>query len=229
MNTNSLSLLRDLRLREGLTQADLARELRLTENDISRMEGTGNPTLEKYEAAANRFGIPCDTLIRNDFPTAYAVLFIPMEEERDCLDSHMRRMKAHKKAGNEGERWVYEWERQKLAGTKYYRMVDLSPSENIKAGYDIRSCDPDGVPIFIEVKTTADEMEKEFYMSSFERRKAIEFLEKGLRYEVHRVFHLNDPKRRGREIITGEALLGGDFIFTPKDYIVSRKEDISYD
>lgn len=76
--------------------------------------------------------------------------------------------KLKKQIGDLGETFVYEFEKNKLKNTKYYELVDNTPSKNPSFGYDILSYDLDGNEIYIEVKTEISNNDNDFYISNHE-------------------------------------------------------------
>ena len=65
--------LRELRSREGLSQAGLARQVKLTQSVQSRLEaGEQEPSAGQLRAFARRFGVTIDYLVIGYSPTAAA-------------------------------------------------------------------------------------------------------------------------------------------------------------
>ena len=126
------------------------------------------------------------------------------------------------KIGRRGEEWVYREELKKLKGTGHENGVNPNFSDSDDAYFDIMSFGPDGGTIIIEVKTTTGEASDPFYISANELSIAKECIKDGKCYELHRVYHIDDPKTRGRFIIPGKELLE-NYEFVPETYRVVRK------
>ncbi|MCT4632900.1 MAG: DUF3883 domain-containing protein [Firmicutes bacterium] len=92
--------------------------------------------------------------------------------------------------GELSEKFVYEYERQKLKGTKYYELVDPSKAKNPQNGYDILSYNSDGEKIRIEVKGTISKDIKEFYISQNEVKCAKKFLNDNQKYYIYCVSNI---------------------------------------
>lgn len=96
--------------------------------------------------------------------------------------------------GELGEKFVYEYERERLIKTNsnFAEMVDATPANNPKNGFDILSYTKSGEKIYIEVKTTTDNINAPFYMSQHELNTAKSFLSKGKIYQIHRIYNIMD-------------------------------------
>lgn len=69
--------------------------------------------------------------------------------------------------GELGELFAYNYERRKLAATKYFKLIDPTKALNEANGYDVLSYDLDGKELFIEVKSTVNS-NPVFYVSKLE-------------------------------------------------------------
>lgn len=217
-----MNLLHDLRLRRDMSQQELAKATDLTANDISRFERHGRIGMDKVLALADYLHITVDALLTNDFQAVFAHLTTPaFPTHRSSLQME-RALTKKCELGRQGEDWVYRQEIQKLRGTVYVNAVNPNYANELTAGYDILSYDRDGTPILIEVKTTRKDAEYRFMMSAEEYCKALECLQNGVRYEVHRVYHCGTPSV-GRVIIPAETLLR-DYTFESADYVVHRRD-----
>ncbi|MBE6855799.1 MAG: DUF3883 domain-containing protein, partial [Ruminococcus sp.] len=87
---------------------------------------------------------------------------------------------------------------------------------------DLMTFDAHGEPVIVEVKSTNRGPDDPFFLSASELNLLNECIAIGIRYELHRVFHVCDASRIDRRIITGEDLLR-DYSFSPENYIVTRK------
>lgn len=97
-----------------------------------------------------------------------------------------------KRIGDIGENYVYEREKARLLknNSKYANCVDASPAKDHKNGYDILSYTEDGIPIYIEVKSTMGDLNTPFYITANERRTAERIRKKDGIYQIHRVYNI---------------------------------------
>lgn len=212
-----------MRKRLGLSQHELARATKLTANDISRIE-TGNigAGIEKFITLAKFFSISLNALLRNDIYEVCPTLTERPKTSRKMLKRIQKLRKQCDEIGCSGEEWVYQQEVKKLQGTIFENAVNQNFADDEDAHFDILSFNTDGIPICIEVKTTTGDLEKAFYFTAEELEEAKECQASGVCYEVHRVYHMNNPKNRGREIISAEELFN-NYTFKPVTYLVTRK------
>ena len=94
------------------------------------------------------------------------------------------------KIGDIGERYVYECEKNRLAGSEYAERVDPTPAQNPQNGYDILSYTMNGEPIYIEVKSTIGDLNAPFYLTKNERETANHIRKQGGIYQIHRVYNI---------------------------------------
>lgn len=113
-----------------------------------------------------------------------------------------------KKIGDIGEQYVFECERMRLKkiGSKYADLVDPTPAKQPKNGYDILSYTENGIPIYIEVKSTMGDDSTPFYITRNEKETAERIRENGGIYQIHRVYNI------GKEIAV--SVYGDDNQFT---------------
>jgi hypothetical protein len=108
----------------------------------------------------------------------------------------------NKRLGDRGEEFVRDVEKRRLIeqGRKDLtgRVEWVSKQIGDGLGYDIRSCDQDGHPIFIEVKTTTGPETTAFYISQSELQRSREL---GKDYLLYRVY--NFPKQPRIFVLTG--------------------------
>lgn len=210
LNTyNPTNLLMYLRVYYGLTQTALAKATGLKVNDISRFEqGHPNMWFGKLKALADYFGISCDALYHNDFVSIGPLLHKPVEKERTLPE----RIRAHKEVcdriGESGELWVTQQERMRLRGTIYENAVNPNYADDEKAHFDLMTFDPDtGENIIVEVKTTVGDANEAFIMTEHEWALMLYCQENHMRYELHRVHHIETPELRGRVIYTPHDIM----------------------
>ena len=124
--------------------------------------------------------------------------------------------------GKAGEQWVYELECEKLRNTFLENAVNPFYSDDKDAHFDLLSFDYECHPILIEVKSTSLAADEPFELTDGELALLKNCVSEGIRYELHRVYYVNCPKRRGRMIIPGEVLLQ-EYEFNPNCYTVKKK------
>lgn len=126
--------------------------------------------------------------------------------------------------GNMGEEFVYQYERDKVAGFSkddVDRVQHLSKLQGDGLGYDISSIDENGNILRIEVKTTSASEDAIFYMSRNEKNFFEQYKDDGA--VIYRVFNFDKKTRRGKiKIITATELLN-DYNFDPITFAVTKK------
>ena len=219
-HTNPQSLVRYIRIFLGLSQAKVAAACGLTPNDVCRIErGDHSIGIQKIMKLAAFLGISIQTLAKDDYGSAIQALGPP---RRDLSDKqNTTRISTNKaRIGNTGETLVARWERQKLQGTVYAAGVNEGYADDPDAGFDILSFHKDGRPICIEVKATSGGQDEPFYMTRSEK----EFMElcwqRGISYELHRVYNLQLKGSGKRVIYTAEELM--NFNYQIASYSVRR-------
>lgn len=223
---NPENVLYYMRNRLGITQKHVAQETGLTENDISRIEnGADNPFIGTYITLARYFNISVDAFVHNDIKIALSSFTEPPKIIRNMLKRIKIRRDKCDKTGRKGEEWVYKKEFKKLRGTGHENGINPNFSDNDEAHFDILSFKLDGSSIIIEVKTTTGEASEPFFISAHELDVVKECNEDGTCYELHRVFHIDNPKKRGELIISANELLC-NYEFVPETYKVIRKENV---
>lgn len=86
-------------------------------------------------------------------------------------------------------------------GSRYEGMVNSGYADGMAAHHDMMSFDAEtGEPILIEVKATTGDADEAKYLSEGELQLLNYCAEHGVRYELHRPYHVNDPVRWGRRI-----------------------------
>ncbi len=218
--TDPGNLARYLRTYRGKSQQAVANETGMDIRDVAHIEqGRKNLRVWKFVRLADYYGIALDDLLFDRFAPAIATLPATPHRNTKPLEALHRHLRRCETLGQEGEKFVASLERRKLRGTPYARGVNEAVADDLCAGYDIQSCDLDGSPIFIEVKTTNGDVSEPIHMSANE----LEFAEfccvNDLRYELHRVYHLHNNRfPPARVIFTAEQVLG--LPREPSDYIL---------
>jgi uncharacterized protein DUF3883 len=121
--------------------------------------------------------------------------------------------------GEGGERYVFQQERQSLVEKQrpdLAALVKWDASEADGHGYDISSFDPDGTPIFIEVKTTTRGKDTAFFVSHNEVK--VSGIH-GERYRLYRVFNfLTRP-----DVLVHKGNLDDCFSLSPVSFRATAK------
>ena len=221
--TATLNVARYMRVRTGKTMAELAAETNMTANDICRLEsGNTRVWIEKAEALAGHFGVTVDALLKNDLPTVMRTLSAPPETSRRSEEIFEKQHRHRMEVGFAGEQWDYKQELAYLRETDLTVAVNQNYADDETSHFDLLSFTRDGRPRYCEVKSTTRGAKADFCITVSELALARACVENGELYEIHRVFHALDPRKRCREIITGEQLLQ-DYDFVPFDFKAVKK------
>lgn len=216
-------LLSYLRVRDGLSRWQLAKACNLHPNDICRLEQGHDAAVWKFRTLADYFHIPLDALARNDITKVVRDQKEKIVSTHPIQESYRKTQVLQSQTGCKGEDLVAEAERAMLAGTCFANAVNPCYADSPDAGFDILSFTVDGQPRYIEVKTTLNEnASTPFFMSANELSFMQSCREKGLLYELHRVYSVNDATGWGREIYTLEDM--ADFEFVPSEFTVRRRK-----
>jgi len=124
------------------------------------------------------------------------------------------------KLGRDGELLVLAYEKERLESIGKSELADkvqhTSVEEGDGAGYDIRSFDAEGNPVFIEVKTTKGSSSTPFYMSSNEKAFAKSHIDS---FKIYRVYDYSEVNNSGEfYVVENEAL--NKLRFEPTSYRV---------
>lgn len=120
--------------------------------------------------------------------TSRTAIFQQFEKLKEKLkNTTIDYLKIHEfqiEVGKLGEIFAYNFEREKLAGTKYIDKIDRTKSLDASNGYDILSYDLKGKEICIEVKCTVNS-DPVFYISTPEVDMYKKVTESGGKYHVY--------------------------------------------
>lgn len=222
------SALRYLRLASGISREELASELGLEPDSVAAFEeGCRWMPLCDMVNLSDFFAVGCSALLNDDMQEAAASIGHPII--RDILRQQERRrlrQEYRERIGNEGEEWVTQMERVKLAGTPYANAVNPNYADDPDSHFDILSFTPEGECVYIEVKATVGGDDVPFFMTTAELRFLRKCIDEGRRYELHRVTHVTDPARRLQDVYTAEELLE-QFELFPGSYILGKKLEVA--
>ena len=224
---NPTSAIYYLRTREGLSQKKLAKKVNLTPNDISRLENAQLGTsIGKFSALAKYFSVSVNALVRNNFDEIFKTFSNKPNTSETLQKRIKKRQELCDRIGQAGEAWVHELEIEKLANSKYPYAINQNFADSDDAHFDFMSInfDENGNWEFvcIEVKSTNSGADEPFFISAKEFEMVKFCLANNLRYEVHRVYYVEDAKKRGRIIYPAHDLLT-KFEIVPDNYIVRKK------
>ena len=226
METNTpgkqpLTVARYLRHFRGLTMMELADKLRLPYPTVFSLEHGQGTNLNSLRRVAEYYRVSLDCLARNDMAAAATQLTCPAIRSNRTKKILREKQKRRDAIGDHGERIVIERERKRLAGTPYELAVNGNVSEDLSA-FDVLSFSEDGIPIYIEVKTTVLGKDDDFFISRNELEFARTCKERGLLYQLHRVYALDEVSGScSVAVLTADELLRS-FVSEPATYKVRR-------
>lgn len=227
METNNpskhpLTVARYLRHFRGLSMMALADKLQIPYLTVFSLEHGLGTNLNSLRRVAEYYHVSLDCLARNDLTGAAAQLTsrtIRSNRSKDVMRSKQRR---NDTIGDLGERIVVERERKRLAGTPYELAVNGNASEDLSAGFDVLSFSETGIPIYIEVKSTVMGRDDDFFISRNELEFARKCKERGLNYQLHRVYALDEASGNCSVAVYSVDEILRSFEFLPVSYRVRR-------
>ena len=205
----------------GITQQALAREAGITQADLCEME-TRPPygTIEKYKRLSAVLGVPVHALVTNDCRLVSQTFFDShTPAPYTGCSNHIR-----SRIGRAGEEAVLQMERERLQKISPALAQLVIPYFKLRAasvGYDILSFDDDGVPVFIEVKTTCQDASTEFNLTRNEYDKAEKLTKRGNQYLIYRLSGWGTSSQR-LDVMSFQEMMHGRQII-PSEYICSMK------
>lgn len=221
-SNNPLTVARYLRNFRGLSMMSLAERLHLPFMTVLNLEHGRGSNLGTLRKAAKFYGVSLDCLARNDMAAAASQISSPAIRSNRTKTVLREKQTKCDRIGDRGERIVIERERRRLAGTPYALAVNGNASEDLTAGFDVLSFTAEGIPIYIEVKTTVLGKDDEFFISRGELEFAQRCKERGLLYQLHRVYDLDEESGTCSVVVyTADELLRS-FELVPVNYKVRR-------
>ena len=106
-----------------------------------------------------------------------------------------KKQRSNKRLGNFGEQLVLKYELEKLKKLGSKKEPEYVAFTDDSQGFDILSFDENDKEIYIEVKTTTQSCEANFFITANELRKSIEAKEK---YRLYRVYNYNEENDTGK-------------------------------
>ena len=217
-----LTVARYLRHFRGLTMMELADRLRLPYPTVFSLEHGQGTNLNSLRRVAEFYRVSLDCLARNNMAAAATQLTCPAIRSNRTKKILREKQQRRDATGDHGERIVIERERKRLAGTPYELAVNGNASEDVAAGFDVLSFTCDGVPIYIEVKTSVLGRDDDFFMSRSELEFAKTCRERGLLYQLHRVYDLDEATGNCSVTVYSVDELLRCFELIPVNYRVRR-------
>ena len=163
--SNPLTVARYLRNFRGMSMMNLAERLHLPFMTVLNLEHGRGSNLGTLRKAAKFYGVSLDCLARSDMAAAASQISSPAIRSNRTKTVLREKQTKCDRIGDRGERIVIERERRRLAGTPYALAVNGNASEDLTAGFDVLSFTAEGIPIYIEVKTTVLGKDDEFFIS----------------------------------------------------------------
>lgn len=208
----------------GLTQAKLAKEVGITQPDLSEMEHLPPyGYLAKYQRLSEWLGVPVDVLVKNRLDLVPESFF-----DRHPAPEYLPepRGKNHR-MGRQGEELVLRREQERLRSksavlsrlvTPFFKMSGVTP------GFDILSFDDDGVPVALEVKTVKGTTPF-FRMTQNEMDRAKRLSEAGDRYVICCITGWGGKRQQMQDIWFDS--MGNTHEITPMHYCCAPKTEPS--
>ena len=218
-----LTVARYLRNFRGMSMLELSDQLGLPYRTVFNLEHNGKANLGTLRRFAAFYDVPLDCLARNNLSAIASTLNSPAIRSNRARAFLHQVQKRREEIGDCGERLVIERERERLTDSPYALAVNGNVSDDLTAGFDILSFTQDGVPIYIEVKSTVQGKDEVFFMSRGEIEFAQRCQERGLLYQLHRVYKLNEKTNRCSVYVLSADDLLRDYEFIPVSYQVRRK------
>ena len=186
----------------------------------TRQYSGGYGWIDKYQRLSDYLGIPVHALVTNDCTLVPLSFFDkhPRAPYTECATEGAVAL------GRKGEETAYLYEVQKLSADHPALAKLVLPHYKLqnRFGYDILSFDEFGKPIYIEVKTSADES-PEFYLTKQEYQKARKAVLAGESYYIYRYFNWGRENQR-LEIYDFKELQD-EYEFTPATFSLNRKQE----
>ena len=135
---------------------------------------------------------------------------------------------AKKRVGDLGELLAIDYEKKRLTGEGREdlaaKIVHTSRDVGDGTGYDIQSFLKDGTPVYIEVKTTRQNRQADFFLSKREKEVSDQMATEGKPYKIYRIYNLNPRTGTGNIIIYDAPIDRSRFNLAPENWKISIKE-----
>ena len=178
----------------GLTQQELAKRVGITQADLCDMEiKPPYGRIDKYQRLSNYLGIPVHALVSDDC-TLVPLSFFDKYPHATYKKAPSRGTSALGRAGEEAA-LAYEQGRLEKVNPSLAKLVIPHCKIGNRPGYDMLSFEEDGTPIYIEVKTTADDS-PDYVLTNQEYLKANKAIAKGEKYLIYRFTNWGTDSQR---------------------------------
>ena len=168
----------------GLTQQELAQRVGITQADLCEMEvKPPYGRIDKYQRLSNYLGIPIHALVTNDC-TLVSLSFFDRHPHAPYRKAPSKGSQVLGRAGEEAA-LAYERERLEKLNPSLAKLVIPHFKMGNRPGYDILSFEENGVPIYIEVKTSEDDT-PDYVLTNQEYQKANKAIANGEKYLIYR-------------------------------------------
>jgi len=205
----------------GLTQKELAQKANIMQADLCEME-TKPPYgwIDKYNKLSTYLGISVHALVTNNC-TLVPLSFFDNHQPAPYVECVTEGNVGLGRKGKEAA-YLYEVEKLKDKFPALAKLVLPHYKLSSRPGYDILSFDEFGIPIYIEVKTSADS-NTDFHFTKNEYQRAQKALLAGENYLIYRYrnFGCKDQKL---DIVDFKTLLN-EYEFTPATFSLCKKQD----
>lgn len=209
-----------IRMYLGISQISLAKDAHITQADLSEMESM-EPygRIEKYRRVATALGLPIDPILKNSI-SGIPISFFEEHPHQTYIPEPKSGVL---QIGRWGEDFIFEREQKRLQKSlpvHAYLVLPLYKMKAQRVGYDILSFDDNGMPVYLEVKTSC-ESEGQFVMTKNELDIAQRFTDEGKQYKIVVINNWGKEEMLIQDIPFGEFLTNHNI--TSKRYVCAPK------
>lgn len=221
-----MHMLTILRLYLGRTQVSLAKDAHITQPNLSEMEQI-EPygRMDKYRRVAKVLGIPIDPILKNDI-SGIPLSFFEENPPQSYLPAPER---GKGLIGRQGEDFIFEREQKRLEKILpiHARLVlPLYKMKSQRVGYDILSFDDNGIPVYLEVKTSR-EPSGHFVMTKNELEMAQKLTGDGEQYKLICINDWGSAEPQVQDIPFNEFLISHNITARRYCCMPKRKQNAS--
>jgi transcriptional regulator with XRE-family HTH domain len=189
-----MHLIQIIRSYLGVSQQELARRVGITQADLCEMEiKPPYGRLDKYQRLSNYLGVPIHALVTND-STLVPLSFFEKHPHAPYRKTPSRGSQVLGRAGEEAA-LAYEHMRLERVNPSLARLVIPHFKMGNRPGYDMLSFTEKGEPIYIEVKTSADDS-PDYVLTNQEYLKANKAIANGEKYLIYRFTNWGTDSQR---------------------------------
>lgn len=200
----------------------------IADKRLAQKQAEDNTQTDQINEIILSKGINCKLIYVDEFPDC--VEFNAHENEpnekfptKTQKTDYVKKQKKNQKIGLIGEYFVLNCEREKLKKLGINKnVIHMSIETNDAAKYDILSYDENGNELYIEVKSTLQDINTAFYISSSE----LEFSKQNAdHYCLYRVYDINIEQKTGK-FYTVKGNLKNIMNARPTTYIISGFKEV---